>query len=318
MDKKLKVSLYLLLFGIVAVYVALTKTPRQTSFSTTSVLGETTNLTLFIEPDDGRSILLSKIGASDHVYGTVYLLSDQEIITAIASKSSYIMLEKTPFGGNGLNQKSKAILGDIVHWSNPTYALTHQKTLIFDNSTVCILNMNLTKSAFEKNREYNICSDNRDDILDSLNIFNADWNRTSYEPTDENLLVSPNNSRGKLTAFIKSAKKSLDIEIEVIADPDMINLISDMSKNIPVRLIVPGKKSVNNPNVPGTTTRYLKSPYPHAKLILVDMEKAYVGSINLTTQSMDQNRELGILVAQPNIIERLNQTFDKDWQSANL
>lgn len=31
--------------------------------------------------------------------------------------------------------------------------------------------------------------------------------------------------------------------------------------------------------------------------ILVDNKKAYVGSVNLSSQSMDQNRELGIIIS---------------------
>lgn len=318
MDKRLKISLYLFLFGLVAVIVALTHTPKQPNFTKTEVLGENTNLTMFIEPDDGRAPLLNYINSSNQVLTTVYILSDPETITAIASKSARILLEEHPFGGNNLNQKTKTVLGDIVKWSNPYYALTHEKTIIFDNRLVCILDMNLTKTAFDKNREYNICSEEKADVTEATNIFNADWNRTDYAPTDPHLVVSPINSRGKLTALINSAQKSLDIEIEVFTDEQMISLVSQKALNIPVRLIVPEIKSVNNPVISGVQTRYLKNPYPHAKLIIVDNERAYTGSVNLTTQSMDQNRELGILISQPNIIEKLNETFAKDWKSANL
>ena len=76
MDKRLKISLYLFLFGLVAVIVALTHTPKQPNFTKTEVLGENTNLTMFIEPDDGRAPLLNYISSSNQVLTTVYILSD--------------------------------------------------------------------------------------------------------------------------------------------------------------------------------------------------------------------------------------------------
>ncbi len=318
MAKSLKFSLYLLVIGILAILVVLTRQPRVTQYPTSQILGENTGLTIFIEPEDGRAPLLNYINSSDKILTEVYILSDPEITTAIASRSSQILLEEHPFGGNNLNQKTKSTLGNIVNWTNPAYALTHAKFMVFDNQAVCILNLNLTKTAFTKNREYNICSENGQDITEVTNIFNADWERADYAPIDPHLVVSPINSRGKLTALINSATASLDIEIEVIGDPTMINLISQKTKTIPVRLIVPDKKSIDNPDVSGAQTKTLKSPYPHAKLIIVDGVRAYTGSINLSTQSLDRNRELGIIVSQPNILERLNATFTKDWESASL
>lgn len=40
-----------------------------------------------------------------------------------------------------------------------------------------------------------------------------------------------------------------------------------------------------------------KKPYLHAKVILRDGKYAYIGSHNLTTNSLDNNRELGVFLA---------------------
>lgn len=40
---------------------------------------------------------------------------------------------------------------------------------------------------------------------------------------------------------------------------------------------------------------------------------AYLGSENLGTVSLDQNRELGILVAEKPILDRLESIFNGDW-----
>lgn len=278
-----------------------------------------------MEPDDGRTPLLNYINNSRRqVLTEIYLLSDPDIINALSlvpSRGATIsaILEEHPFGGNNLNQKTNLTLENAAvatEWSNPAYALTHEKAMIFDDQVVCVLNMNLTKTAFTRNREYNICSVNPVDVAEAEKVFQADWQKTDYQPADSNLVISPNNSRGKLTALINSAARTLDIEMEVIGDRQILELLSKRSQSISVRVIEPEKKSVNNPPIPGVPVRILTSPYPHAKLIIADSERAYTGSINLSTQSLDQNRELGILVSQPDILERLNATFTRDWSLA--
>jgi phosphatidylserine/phosphatidylglycerophosphate/cardiolipin synthase-like enzyme len=54
----------------------------------------------------------------------------------------------------------------------------------------------------------------------------------------------------------------------------------------------------------------------HAKMILSDDTKAYIGSINFSAQSMDENRELGIILTQADSIQKLTTTFETDWESA--
>jgi phospholipase D-like protein len=37
------------------------------------------------------------------------------------------------------------------------------------------------------------------------------------------------------------------------------------------------------------------------------------GSENISTQSLDQNRELGIIVSDTNVLSKLQSTFQTDW-----
>ncbi|MNL80459.1 cardiolipin synthetase [compost metagenome] len=54
----------------------------------------------------------------------------------------------------------------------------------------------------------------------------------------------------------------------------------------------------------------------HAKLIVVDGAAAYVGSINLTTNSLNNNRELGVIVRERSIVNRLVTFSSADWKAA--
>jgi phosphatidylserine/phosphatidylglycerophosphate/cardiolipin synthase-like enzyme len=53
--------------------------------------------------------------------------------------------------------------------------------------------------------------------------------------------------------------------------------------------------------------------YMHAKIIVVDGKTAFVGSENISTQSLDRNRELGIIVSDAGVLNTLQSTFQKDW-----
>jgi phosphatidylserine/phosphatidylglycerophosphate/cardiolipin synthase-like enzyme len=54
--------------------------------------------------------------------------------------------------------------------------------------------------------------------------------------------------------------------------------------------------------------------YAHAKAIMVDGQRAFVGSENLSAASLDRNRELGVIVADQRAIATLQATFAADWR----
>ena len=83
---------------------------------------------------------------------------------------------------------------------------------------------NLTQSALggsasATNREYAIVDTHAEDTVAVAAIFQADWDRTQPVVNDANLVVSPTNSRAKLTGLIDSARTTLMIEQEEMDDP---------------------------------------------------------------------------------------------------
>ncbi len=61
-------------------------------------------------------------------------------------------------------------------------------------------------------------------------------------------------------------------------------------------------------------THFRKKPYVHAKMILVDDTYLIVSSINMSANSMDENREIGIILIDAGIIEKFRGQFEKDWK----
>jgi cardiolipin synthase len=46
----------------------------------------------------------------------------------------------------------------------------------------------------------------------------------------------------------------------------------------------------------------MSSPYIHAKMFLVDGQRAFVGSVNVSDNSLNNNRELGIIFDQADAV----------------
>jgi cardiolipin synthase A/B len=321
----------ILLVTVVYFWYFLFYTPAHPQ--TLEVLGEHTNVTLYTQPESGHAPLLTAINtAQSEILIAMYLLSDKQIITALTNAQAQgvdvkVMLEEHPFGAGNLNQKTKKMLDDAGienKWSNPAFALTHSKMLVIDGSEAIILNQNLTKSAFEKNREYNIFDTNPQDVLEARTLFIHDWERTTFTPSKTtNLIISPNTSRAALTTLIENASETIVITAETVDDSKMITLLSKKAKTTRIRLLTPtldqlpsNKKALAQLSSEGVEIKTIATPYMHAKMILVDGEKAYIGSINFSSYSLDENREIGIIITEAESLQKLSESFARDWETA--
>jgi len=54
----------------------------------------------------------------------------------------------------------------------------------------------------------------------------------------------------------------------------------------------------------------------HAKLVLVDGQRAFIGSQNFFAVSLDANREVGIIVADAAVVAQLVSVAQGDWSAA--
>lgn len=321
-----------LLIVLILIYSWYYFTHLPTKQPSVNILGANANIQLFTQPDTGRQPLLDAINsAQKEIMVEVYILSDKQIIDALVQAHQrgvqvYVMLEQHPFGGGNLNnasEKKLAAEGIKFEWTNPAFALTHEKSMVIDGSKAFILSQNLSASSFTKNREYDVIDTDTADVTEVRDIFMADWQRQNFEPPSTHLIVSPKNSRSGITSLINAAVKSIDIEIEDINDSSIVAALSDIAKTRQVRIITPPLNDVQSNSEAlhelvsaGVQVRTISSPYIHAKLILVDDSKAYIGSVNLSSQSMDENRELGIILSQQDSIQTLSSTFNFDWNKA--
>ncbi len=292
---------------------------------------------IYVEPDDGESVITDAIrGAHKSVWLEIYILSDRNVITALEDAANHgidvrVMLEPHPFGGGvsasrTLDQLKAA--GIKAQYTNPSFALTHEKGMIIDGTTAYIMTSNFSRSALggysgsssTRNREYGIIDTNAQDVQAVIAIFNADWNRTPAQFNDPNLVISPVNSRHDFLSLIGSAHHTLLIEAEEMNDSAIESALASAAQHgVKVEVILPSSNSSSNDQgiatikQGGVQVREDPQLYMHAKIIVVDGSEAFVGSENISTQSLDQNRELGIIVSDSSVLNKLQSTFQTDW-----
>ena len=287
------------------------------------------NAQLFVEPETSREPLLQAINrATNSIDLEVYTMSDEDIIRELINAEKRgiyvrVLLEENPYKGYGANKDVKDKLshyGIDAKWSNRVYQYTHSKFMIIDETVGYIMTLNLSKSAFTKNREFGVVVNDSQTVGELLKIFNADWNRKPYFPELSPLVVSPENSRIKIIDLLHSAQNEIDIYAEEIEDQEFINTLIQKAGIVKVYLIIadPSSIDVNKSAIEelkkhAVETKILTSPFIHAKAIIVDGEVAYVGSINFSSTSFDKNREVGVIISSKNAVTQLRDTFFQDF-----
>jgi phosphatidylserine/phosphatidylglycerophosphate/cardiolipin synthase-like enzyme len=57
----------------------------------------------------------------------------------------------------------------------------------------------------------------------------------------------------------------------------------------------------------------LESDKLHGKAILVDDKYLYIGSVNFSSYSFDNNREIGVIISDPQIVLKFKKIFESDF-----
>jgi len=288
---------------------------------------------LIIEPDMGKTPILSAIkDAKSSIDLEIYLFSDTDILQELENAkkrgvSVRVILEENPYGGFSSNTETKnklAYYGIDWKWDNKNYEFTHSKFLIIDSKTGYIMNLNLSNASFTKNREFAIVTTDKTVIEELKNIFEADWNRKPYNPPENSpLVVSPENSRDKLKTLLQRSRGEILIYAEVLDDQEIKDILKQRrAYGAEVKVILADPESIpsNAEAVKelsryGVDCKYVFTPYIHAKVIIVDETYAFIGSENLTTNSLDENREVGVIISDKGIINQIADKFVSDFGS---
>ena len=266
---------------------------------------------VLVEPDVGADAVLSLFAAARQaLWMEMYLLTDASTIDALVARSRAgvdvrVILEPHPYQADGANDDAFARLGAggaLVAWASPRFALTHAKLAVVDHARLVALTLNLTRAGLAGNREYAVVDDDARDVAAADALVAADLAGVEPGATSGRVLASPTTTRPALAAAaLARAARSVAVEMEELSDPALVNaLAAARARGCAVSVALPGAGTSAATNdgarrlaATGVVVRLVDAPQVHAKAVVAD-DWLYVGSANLTTASLDANREVGL------------------------
>lgn len=292
--------------------------------------------TLVTEPDQGLTAIYNLLSsATKSIDMTMYELTDATVISALTKAAAagipvrVILDQNDEKKSNTPADDTLSENGVSVHWANPAYAVTHQKTITIDQATSAILTLNLTPEYYSTSRDFAVITNDAADIAAIETTFNADFqNAAITPPTGDNLVWSPTNSRSSLLALIGGASTSLLMAQEEFSDSGMETAVeAALKRGVAVTLVqenLDGEYTsalTNLKNAGAKIAVYTSSKgyYIHAKTILADygtpQAKLFVGSENFSTDSLDKNRELGLIFSDPTCMAGVQAAITADFNN---
>lgn len=293
---------------------------------------------LSIEPQAGPAPIIQVIHSSRRELDVgVYYLSDRKILRALAAAHRRgvdvrVIIEGKPYGMKPwqVRREERIIAATGAQWKvAPPRFTSHGNDYSFYHGKYCangheveIGTANLDWSAFHRNREYVYVTRNTT-VVQAVNaVFNADWhNRRAPAFAHRVLVLSPGTSAAQLLQVINQPGP-IDVESEELGPyAPILDALAAKGRNL--RMIRPAsinredRRDVAFLREHGCQVRLLsKKPlYMHAKMI-AGKALAFIGSENFTQTSLEDNREMGLLLNGSDI-GKLQAQFDRDWNRAN-
>jgi phosphatidylserine/phosphatidylglycerophosphate/cardiolipin synthase-like enzyme len=280
---------------------------------------------LLVEPDDGMAPIDAMLsGVRRSLDMTMYELTDPTIEGILADDAARGVRVRVLLDGRlerSHNTSAYDYLrarGVTVRWSSSRFFVTHQKSFVVDDRTAVVMSLNLASRYYATTRDVAVVDHDPRDVAAIESVFVADLDgHGTGTPAADDLAWSPGQSAADMLALIRSARTSISLESEEMSDPSVISaLLGAAHRGVHVtvvmtyqsdwatafdRLLAAGCRVVV---LHGESPRYI-----HAKILAVDAgrpdQRVLVGSQNISTTSLQHDRELGIVLLQPRLVGEL-------------
>lgn len=289
---------------------------------------------LFISPDINNIQKYIKYidNAKERVWIEVYTLTEKSIRTALVNAKKRwidvkVLLEWNVYNAPNVNKETfkqfKDAWIDVRYASNLLYTFTHSKFAIIDSGFI-LSTANLSYTSFSKNREFFFLSDDIEILEFLTSVFLTDFEKKeAIFSIPKEIVLSPINSRKQLENIIQNAKKRIIVYTQSLSDPKILKLLKETSKKwVNIAICIANNEDINTEilSLPeqykNVTLSRPKKPYIHTKTILIDHEYIYLGSINLSRNSIENNREVWLIWNDINqdAFSQVEKRFREDCQ----
>jgi cardiolipin synthase A/B len=291
---------------------------------------------LIVQPDDGLQPVIEFIqSAESALLVKQFTFTEESIIQAVIERKNAgvdvrVMLNSQRSGGDRANDETFTKFknaGVNVQWASPKFYVTHEKSMVVDGKAALIATFNLCTKYFSLTRDYGVITEQPYRVAQITEVFDADWEHRDWTASRyEGLLWSNANSRYHMAQFIDTAEHQLDIQHPKYVDAVILDHIAAAAdRGVKVHVLCGGRHGISEWDVLdtfaslrtlrrfGVKVHKQKNLRVHAKLLIADRERALLGSMNIDRSAFDMRRELGITISDPEVIARLKEVFDTDW-----
>ncbi len=288
-------------------------------------------LKLITEPNAGYAPIDSLLASPRHRLDlTMYELEDQnaEVILAADARRGVdvrVLLDRD-YVGDANSEAFSYLAAHHVHvrWASSQVEITHEKSFVIDGRTAVILTGNFTSRYYGSDRDFAVVDRNAADVSAIERVFDLDWANRPVTPGSGSDLVWSPGSEQTLVALIGSARHRLLVENEEMgAQPVVVALESAARRGVIVEVVMTDSSewdetlsALSHAGVHVRTFAYDAPLYIHAKAISVDGRRVFLGSENFSTESLEYNRELGLITGAPPIVASVTSTLAGDYAHA--
>lgn len=280
-----------------------------------------------ISPGDVAPLVAELDGAKSSIDVWMYTITHPDLIAPLVAAERRgvavrFIFEDRPFGSASPREAIARLREagvEVIPDSDPD-RYVHAKTIIIDGNRIIVGTANWTKAAFTTNREVLVSLDDAKTAEALQELFEHDVTGDLQGAIAAPLVVSPQQSRVVFEGLIAEASREINIATEVFDDASLQQRLIDAHRRgvaVSVLLadpehIAPNRETGALLQREGITVYFVKRPFPHAKYLTIDGGTSFVGSQNLTSQSLDVNREIGVVTRSPELVRVLTELFHHD------
>jgi phosphatidylserine/phosphatidylglycerophosphate/cardiolipin synthase-like enzyme len=273
---------------------------------------------LLVEPDAGIGPVVAEIKRARQTIDTTIFRFDlgevEKALQAAVARGVKVRALVAHTNSDGEKLLRKLELRFLEHGitlarSDDDLVRYHGKMLIVDGAMLVLMAFNYTRLDVARSRSFAIVTRHARLVAEAAKLFEADMARQPYAPDLDTFVVSPENSRPVLADFIKGARQQLLIYDPKVSDRMMLRLLQERTKKgVDVRVI--GKVGKRGGGAIAEKASALRL---HARVIIRDGRRAFLGSQSLRQLELDARREVGLIVDDASVVKGLVSSFESDW-----
>lgn len=285
--------------------------------------------------------------AKKSIQMSIYQIKDVAIINALCERAAAgvkvdVIYEETPYqhAFNKVVKDQGDLLTQVFNSSIRLYQRPenlkrafpkghyHSRFIIIDQNRFVLTTGNFDETTFDHCRDFAVVftKEKHEAVFNILlDLFNRDITNQSISDLSESdvLIVGPHNQREKIVSYLKGVQKSIKMYQQFFNDPVIrdcvIKLIKEKGIKVEVIMMAYPTNYKTDPNAEtqdmlanaGADVRLMDHLYGHARAIIVDDMRALIGTTQLSPPSLDENREISIVIVGP-VVAKLIDQFQRD------